>query len=595
MCSIGTSLSRHISRDLTRHRAALVIPAVVWAALSAGGTLWPPSGAHAQEPFDLLLVGGKVLDGSGNPSRSADVAVHEGRIAAVGDLRRAEATRRIDITGLTVAPGFIDVHSHADGPNGEKNGLRAPQRERRSAPNLVSQGITTVVVNPDGGSPQSIAQQRASLERLGVGPNVILMVGHNTIRRQALGTRFRRVASPSEVQTMASLLRRGVAEGAWGMTAGLEYVPGRWSDTEELLELVAVLRDTGGVYIVHERASGSDPIWFLPSRDRPSPPTLLDSIQETITIAEHTGVPTVATHIKLRGADYWGNSGAVLDLVSRARQRGVELWLDQYPYDTTGSDGETVLIPPWALEHDRSTTDGTAASSTHDYAALLRTGLEDDDFRNGIERDIAREITRRGGADRIFITEFPDASEVGQSLADYAQTRELDPVQAAMQLQLDGFADRPGGARLLGYSLSEADVEPFAAQPYTLTASDAGIALSSERRPVHARFYGTFPRKIGHYAVERGLLRVEDAVRSATSLPAQVLRLSDRGQVQEGMAADLVVLDLERVRDRATFAEPHQYAEGIQWVFVGGEAVVEDTHLTGVLPGRVLTLRDSGF
>lgn len=553
--------------------------------------------ARAQEPFDVLLVGGKVLDGSGNPWRYADVALRENRIAAVGNLEDAEAKRRIDISGLTVTPGFIDVHSHADGASGERDGLRASTRERRSAPNLVSQGITTVVVNQDGGSPRSIAQQRSALERLGFGPNVILLVGHNSIRRQVLGERFRRTATQPEIDAMIAMLRRGMTEGAWGISAGLEYVPGRWSNTDELLQLVDALRGSGGVYIVHERASGSDPMWHLPSQHAPNPPTMLDNIRETITIAEQTGVTTIATHIKVRGADYWGTSRQIKELVSAARQRGVELWLDQYPYDTTGSDGDTVLIPPWALEYDRWAAAGTSSSvrrPERDYSALLKGALEDPEFRENLEQDIDREITRRGGADRIFIFEYSDPAEVGKTLAEYAQARELDPVEAAIQLQLEGISSRPGGARLRGFSLSETDIESLAAEPYTLTASDAGVALASEDLPVHARFYGTFPRKIRHYALERGVLRVEDAVRSSTSLPAQVLRLRDRGYVREGMAADLVVFDLERIGDRATFAEPHQYAEGIEWVFVGGRAVVEEARLTGALPGRVLTLGESG-
>ena len=550
----------------------------------------------AQETYDVLFLDGRVLDGTGNPWFRADVGVKDGRIAAIGRLHDIRATRTIDLAGRVLTPGFIDIHSHADGPGGETSGLRSNNHHVRSAPNLVAQGITTVVVNQDGRSPSSIADQRKRLEELGHGPNAILMVGHNSIRREALGEEFRRAATRAETRRMAELLRQGIAEGAYGLTAGLEYVPGRWSDPLEVTELVAVMVETGGVAIVHERASGADPMWFLPSRHPPNPPTMVDNIEELITLAEGTGVPVVATHIKVKGADYWGASTEIVNLVRDARDRGVEIWLDQYPYDTTGSDGATVLIPPWALEYDRwgESSDGDD-DETRDFGAILKVALEDQRFREDLERDIVREISRRGGPDRIFVYEHPDESLVGLTLRELSERWDESLVDAAIRLQLEGFTDRPGGARLRGFSLNEMDLEPLAAEPYTITASDAGIAIAEEGQPVHARFYGTFPRKIRRYALERGVLSVADAIRSATSLPAQVLRLRSRGLVREGMVADLVVIDLDRVRDLATFESPHQFPEGIDWVLVRGEAVVENGELTGALPGVVLTLEDSAF
>ena len=468
--------------------AALALT-IVLSVATCGSTL-------AADGYDLLLVGGRVLDGTGNRWRYADVGIKDGRIAAVGRLRAAPADRVIDVAGKIVAPGFIDMHSHADGPGGERSGLRAADPHKRSAPNLVSQGITTVVVNQDGGSPLSIAAQRATLEDLGIGPNAILLVGHNSIRREVLGADFRRLATDDEVQRMAAMVRQGIADGAYGLSAGLEYVPGRWSDTAEVRSLVSTLTETGGVYIVHERASGADPMWYLPSQHEPGPPTMLDNIVETIDIAESTGVPTVATHIKVKGADYWGSSGAIINLMRTARARGVEVWLDQYPYATTGSDGSTVLIPPWALGYDRWGEGGGEERADPDYSAALREVLGDDLRRADLVLDIQREIARRGGAEQIFIFEYADPTQVGKSLGQLARDREIDTVEAAILLQLEGFPTRPGGARLRGFSLAEVDVEALSAEPYTLTASDAGIAVVEEELPVHARYYGTFPRKI---------------------------------------------------------------------------------------------------
>lgn len=558
--------------------------------LSAGSRIAGSTGAANDRPatgqseaFDLLITGGRVYDGTGNPWFYADVGVRDGVIAALGRLDGATAARTIDAKGKVVAPGFIDIHSHADDERRAENSLRSNDRRRRAAPNLVSQGITTVVVNPDGRSAWPIAEQRASFERLGMGPNAILLVGHNTVRRLAMGEDFRRHARPDEVEAMRDLVRRAMREGAWGLSAGLEYIPGRWSTTDEVVALVEEIASYGGVYISHQRSEGAEPMWYWPSRDEGRPPSLLDAVKETIEIGERTGATVVASHIKAKGANYWGSSGAAIRLIQRARERGVNVWADQYPYNTTGSDGSTVLIPRWAIN-----TDDGSNEPKRNYADALRRALDDPIRADEVHRDVVHEIARRGGAENIVLFEYPDPSFIGKSLAELAAAREISAVEMAIAIQLEGFPDRPGGARIRGFSLWEMDIEAYAPQPWTATASDAGIALPDDG-PVHARFYGTFPRKIRRYAIERGVMTIEDAIRSATSLPARILGLRDRGLVSEGQRADLVVLDLERLNDRATFVEPHQYAEGVEYVLVGGEFVVDDGQLTWKLPGVVIT------
>jgi N-acyl-D-amino-acid deacylase len=556
---------------------------------SAGfATLLAASAGIAQQPrtevFDVVLVGGSVIDGTGNPWFRADVGIRDGRIVAVGVLGDAETGRRIDVSGRFVVPGFIDIHSHADEGLDAEGADGTPGARRRAAPNLVSQGVTTVVVNQDGRSAWPIAEQRANLERLRFGPNTALMVGHNSIRAIALGDDFRRPATPAETDRMREMVRQAMVEGAYGLSAGLEYVPGRWSTTEEVLALVEETGRAGGLYIVHERSSGQDPMWYWPSRDPPGPPTMLHTILEDIEIAERTGVTTVATHIKARGANFWGSGRALIQLIERARARGVPIWADHYPYNTTGSDGSTVLIPEWFIR-DAS---GEEQPPQTDFALALTNALTDPDLARDLRTDIAHEIQRRGGPDNLIVFEYPDSSAIGRSLADLASASGLDAVEMAIRLQLEGFADRPGGARIRGFSLSEIDVEAFAARPWIATASDAGIALPGDG-PVHARYYGTFPRKISRYAVERGALRLEDAIRSATSLPAQILGIKDRGLVREGLQADLVVLELGALRDRATFFEPHQTAAGVDYVLINGELVVDRGELTYSLPGWILT------
>ena len=254
--------------------------------------------AQPAQRYDLLIKNGRVMDGTGNPWFPADIAVQNGRIVAVGPLPNAQAARVIDATGKYVTPGFIDIHSHADDGSSPRGGFRDADPVRRSAPNLVSQGITTVVVNQDGRSPWPLSDQRAQLEKNGIGPNAMLMVGHGTVRRRVMGDDVMRAAKADEITRMRALVKQALQEGAVGMSAGLEYEPGRWSTTEEVVELARELPAFNGIYISHERSEGSDPLWYVPSQDGPNAVTLLDAVRETIEIGEQTGARVGASHLK---------------------------------------------------------------------------------------------------------------------------------------------------------------------------------------------------------------------------------------------------------------------------------------------------------
>jgi N-acyl-D-amino-acid deacylase len=388
---------------------------------------------------------------------------------------------------------------------------------------------------------------------------------------------------------MRALVRQGLQEGAVGLSAGLEYAPGRWSETAEVVELAKELPAFDGVYISHERSEGSDPLWYVPSQDGPGPPTLLDAVRETIEIGEKSGARVVASHIKAKGANYWGSSMAAISLIERARERGVDVWADQYPYPTSGTDGSTVLIPDWAVRSPGQAQGRGRGAAPGARAEALRATLADPKLAATLRSDIAHEIARRGGAENVVVYDYTDKSLYGKSLAEIAGLWKIDPVEAAIRIQLDGLPDRAGGARMRGFSMHERDMEAFARQPWVATSTDAGISLPDGPPSTHARFYGSFPRKIRHYAIDRGVITVESAIRSSTSLPAAIMGLKDRGLIREGMAADLVVFDLARIRDTATFFEPHQYPEGIEHVFVNGVAVVQGGKPTGALPGRVIT------
>jgi N-acyl-D-amino-acid deacylase len=411
------------------------------------------------------------------------------------------------------------------------------------------------------------------------------MFGHGTIRRMVMKNDFRRPATDEEIKQLQELARQAMQEGAFGMSAGLEYTPGRWSTTDEVTAIVAAIAPYGGIYISHERSEGSDPMWYWPTQHGPGPPTLLDAVMETIEIGERTGATVIASHVKAKGAHYWGTSHAVIQLIKTARARGVSVWADQYPYNTSGTDGNTVLIPTWVYGAPNEFSQDR--DERPNFAELLRQRLTDAADAEKIRIDIAHEIRRRGGPENVVIFDCPDSSWIGKSVAELAKKYGISPVEMALKLQLEGFANRRGGARLRGFSMSEEDVEAYAVQPWTMTSSDAGIALP-EDRPVHARFYGTFPRKLRHYAIDRGIMPVESAVRSMTSLPAQVLGLRDRGMIREGFWADVAILNLDRLRDKATFTNPHQYAEGVEYVLVNGQFVVESGKLTWALPGIVM-------
>ena len=562
--------------------------AVLLCVLAAPGLAAFPS---SQSPaYDLLITGGQVVDGSGNPWFYADVAVKDGRIAAVGLLASAAARRTVDATGKVVTPGFIDMHSHADG------GLAS--MDLRHAPNVVAQGITLVAVNQDGRSPRPLRDQKALYEKQGIGPHAVLMVGHGTVRSRAMGQRDDQIATDAEIQAMQKLVEGEMNEGAFGLSSGLEYDPGRYSETREVVALTRVVKPYGGFYISHERSEGADPMWKVKSDPTPFV-SLVEAVQETITIGRQTGVPVVASHLKAKGANYWGSSTIATRLIRDARAEGLEVYADQYPYETSGTDGNTVVIPGWALQPpsaggrgagggDQLTAGGRGrGAGGRPIKEIFKSRLGIDDDVRKIREDIRHEIDRRGGAARIIITDYPDPKYVQKSLQFVASDLKESPVDAAIWLQLNG-ADRAGGARMRGFSLSEIDLDHIMQQDFTATCTDGGIERLGQGLP-HARFYGTMARKIRRYVIDRGVISLPHAIRSMTSLGAQIMGLKDRGLVRAGYWADLVVVDLNTIEDKATFTEPHQYPTGIPFVFVNGVAVIDDGKITGATPGKVLT------
>jgi N-acyl-D-aspartate/D-glutamate deacylase len=509
----------------------------------------PSAAARAQATYDLILRNGRVLDGTGNPWMRADVAITGNRIAAVGDLSKARARRTIDLAGLYLAPGFIDAHSHA----GE--GLTTP--ELGAAQPLVAQGVTTVIINPDGGGPVDLAAQRQALLRSGLGVNVAQLVPHGSIRSQVLGMQDR-APTGTELERMKALVRTGMEQGAFGLSSGPYYAPGSYSSTEELVALARVAGEHGGVYTSHIRDEGDFSIGVVAAVD------------EVIRIAREAKLPGIVTHIKALGPHVWGFSDTLVRRIERARAEGVEVLADQYPYDASSTSLTGAIFPRWAQ------VGGDSA---------LRRRIDDPTERARLRADILQNLDRRGGADKLQFTRHrPDTSIEGKTLAAVAAARGLEPVDAAMEIA------KRGGASVVSFNMSEGDIRAFMRQPWTMTSSDGGLSRMDVGVP-HPRSYGTFPRKIRRYVLDEPVVDLGAAIRSMTSLPATVFHLTNRGQIREGATADLVVFDLQRVRDRAEYARPHQLSEGMVHVLVNGRFVIENGAFTGARPGEVLSRR----
>lgn len=505
----------------------------------------PPELA-AQQTFDVILRGGRVLDGTGNPWFIADVALDGDRVAAVGDLTSARGRREIDAAGLYVAPGFIDSHSHAAG------GL-ATEGLSHARP-LLAMGITTVIVNPDGGGPIDLVAQRESLLRHGLGVNVMQLVPHGSVRRAVLGMQDRD-PTEEELDRMKRLVRQGMEDGAFGLSSGTFYAPGSYSKPDEIIALARVVAEYGGAYTSHPRDESNYTIGVIASAE------------EVIDVGRQAGIPTILTHVKALGPPVWGYSTAIVQRISAARAEGVEVYTDQYPYAASATGLSAALLPRWAQAGGLDSL--SARFGRPETMARIRAAMVEN-------------LARRGGADRIQFRRVSSDEELeGKLLSDIARDRGQDPIDVAIDLLSRGS---PG---IVSFNMHEADVRTLMDQPWNMTSSDGDLVPWMVSVP-HPRSYGAFARKIRKYVVEEGVVGLAAAIRSMTSLPAQVFRLADRGTLAPGKAGDVVVFDLERIRDVATFTAPHALSEGMMYVFVNGEAAVDGGEFTDRRAGRTL-------
>jgi N-acyl-D-amino-acid deacylase len=500
----------------------------------------------AQARYDLLIAGGQVVDGTGAPVRRADVAITGGRIAAVGAIARTEAREIIDATGLIVAPGFIDVHTHAD------DLIEQPRAE-----NFVRMGVTTIVAGNCGASTLDVGKALAEVEQAGASVNFATLVGHNTVRREVMGTANRNPTIP-ELARMKALVWRAMADGAVGFSTGLQYVPGTYAQTAEIIELARVAGNEGGVYASHMRNEGT---------------ALEDAVTETIRVGEMSGCRVQISHLKVDSPSRWGASAKALALIDAARKRGVVVEADQYAY-TAASSSLGIRFPPWALEGGQP---------------QITARLNDAATWTKIKDELRALLAERGLADLSFAVVASyraDPSLNGLSMQQVA-ARLKGSESADAQLEAARDMMLAGGASMVYHFMSNQDIDRIMKHPMVGVASDSSVLAIGEGVP-HPRGYGNNPRVLGEYVRVRKVIALEEAIRKMTSLPADQFRLVDRGRIAKGGFADIVIFDRATISDAATFDKPHAYPRGIPFVLVNGALVVKNGEHTGAKPGKAL-------
>ncbi|MGE3492986.1 MAG: amidohydrolase family protein [Vicinamibacterales bacterium] len=498
--------------------------------------------------LDLVIRNGRVIDGTGAPGREADIGVRNGRIVSVGRITET-ATSTIDAKGLVVAPGFIDVHTHVD-----------EIATQPAIPHFVRMGVTTVVAGNCGTSAADVAKAFLAIEAAKPALNYATLIGHNTVRREAMGTANRQ-ATPEELKRMEALVAKAMSDGAVGFSTGLQYVPGTYANTDEVIALAKVAAANRGLYATHMRNEGTE---------------LEKAVAESINIAESAKLPLEISHLKVDAPSRWGSSAKALEMIDAARARGVRVNADQYVYDAASSN-LGIRFPSWVLEggqekiNERLADEPTWQKIRAEMRELIRErGLEDYNF--------ARIAEYRSDRSLNGLT-IPQASQKVLRKSDLATQQEM------MRRMLAA-----GGASMVYHFMGDDDIARILRHPMVSIASDSGLNTFGEGVP-HPRGYGNAVRALGLYVREKKVISLEEAIRKMTSLPADQFGFADRGRIAVGKAADLVIFDAATVGDVATYAAPHAYPSGIAHVIVNGVPVVSAGQQTDERPGQVLRHR----
>jgi N-acyl-D-amino-acid deacylase len=504
----------------------------------------------AQTPdYDLVIRNGRVVDGTGNPAFFADVAVKDGHIASVGKLA-GKGRRELDARGLVIAPGFIDVHSHAEDID-----------DLPLAENFVRMGVTTVVLGNCGGSKTDVGEFFSLMEDKTFSPNICTLIGQGTVRNRVMGGSFLRPPTEEELGKMKTMVDKAMKDGAVGLSTGLIYLPGTFTKTEEIIELARVASAYDGIYVSHMRSETT---------------SIYDALDELFRIAREANIRAEVSHIKLSGKSAWGQADKVLAAIEKARASGLDVTHDQYMYPASSTSLST-LIPDSAREGGRDK-----------FMARISNPAE----KAKIVQQMKDTLKRSGRDDysyAVIASYRTDKSFNGMNVVQAAKKkRGADSLDDQIELVLE--VEKSGGASAVFHGMSEEDLRKFLQHPNTMIASDSGVRRFQEGVP-HPRGYGNNARALAKYVRELGLLRLEEAVRRMTTLPATTFRLKDRGQIREGAWADIAIFDPAKVQDRATFEDPHHYATGFKYVLVNGVPVVENDQHTQARPGKALRHR----
>jgi N-acyl-D-amino-acid deacylase len=501
--------------------------------------------AHAQ-PYDIIIKNGKVIDGTGNSWFYADIAVTGNKIVRIERNITANATTVIDAKGLMVAPGFIDVHAHIEG------GVM----EKPTADNYIMDGVTTVVTGNCGSSAPSLRNFFNRLDSMHTSVNVASLIGHNTVRT-AIMKQENRFATPQEQQQMEALVATAMKEGAVGLSTGLIYLPGMFSNTEEVIGLAKTAASFSGVYASHIRNEENK---------------VLDAVEEAINIGRQANIPVQVSHFKAGYKSNWGKSAAMLQLVEQARKDGYDVTIDQYPY-TASSTSLSVRVPDWAQAGGMDS---------------LRIRAKDPAIRKTIVDDMVKELKSYGLKNYSFAVVANYAFDTTLNGKNIAEINLSKGRKKGMRNEAETILDMldKGFAQMVYHSMSEDDVRRIMQYPYNMAAADGGVATG--KGMPHPRGYGTNARVLGKYVREEKVLSLTEAIRRMTSLPAQKFHLKDIGLLREGMAADIVIFDEQTVSDRSTFEQPHQFSAGFHYVLVNGKVVVDKGIHTGIRSGRIL-------
>ncbi len=500
----------------------------------------------APKTMDVVVRNVTIYDGRGKPAVNGDIALAGDRIVAIGTFEVVGKPRIIDGSDLIAAPGFIDLHNHAD--------IGSPsitQPAGRPVKSYLTQGVTLIVTGNCGSGPVDVKGYFAKLEKDGVGVNVIHQVPHNSIRSKVMGN-ANRAPTADELQKMEAIVDQQMKDGCWGMSTGLIYTPGTYAKTDEIIELAKVVSKHGGFYATHMRNESTG---------------VLTAIEETLKISREAKLPVHISHIKCSGQAAWGMAGKAIAMIEKARRDGAIVTADQYPYIASSTSLSATVIPT-------RFRDGT----NKEYIARL----DDPDKGPAIQKAVENAMKERDGGAAIQIASYkPNPKWQGKTLAAIAEAEKKSAADIVMEIE------RHGGAGVVNFGMNEEDVRIFMRQPFVATASDGSAQVPGDTFP-HPRSYGTFPRKIGQYGYVDGYITLEHAIRSASGLPADILHLSDRGYLKAGNFADIVIFDPKTYRDPATYEKPHQYATGVKYLFVNGKLAIDDGKFMDVLAGKPL-------